>query len=155
MGLARAPGGTPCELSAPDLPVREISSPNRTWFPGFRSAVLGLLAYHAVVIAGALLAIRGILVGDLRTEYLGYVLIAAGVAIQVALIVWSVRLARQAAATDRSRSAFLGGPATPERPQFCSFCAWRGRRDMGLCPRCGRPLIRLTGAAALPTSSGT
>jgi hypothetical protein len=107
--------------------------------PGVARVLPALAFYHLLLIAGAVLLLVGI---ELPKELLalgGGALMIAGVAIQFAVIRWSMRQAEQAPSE--------GGRVTPTvaiepRPMLCTTCGWEGSASSIFCPRCHRVLVR-------------
>ncbi len=103
-----------------------------------------LLAYHALILVGAYVIVRGDTAGSLPLLYTGLAMVAAGIATEAAILAWSARLTLRSAASsgaDRMRAGAVGTRASASH-RFCMVCGWSGAVTQGLCPRCAHPLIR-------------
>lgn len=107
-----------------------------------------LLANHLLLLAGAFLVVRGFVSGPSLSIVIGSTLIAAGVAIEIWIIVWSARLVRRGssglpAPFPRGSES---GRGSSDRHRLCVGCGWRGGEGPQFCPRCGKVLVRLPSA---------
>ena len=111
-----------------------------------RKALGPLLAYHILILGGAFFVAWGVSVGSRANLAIGVALIVAGIAVEVAVLVWSAGLTKQSA-------RMATGPWPVDRPasvrpmvgpRFCTGCGWFDSADRSICPRCGRPLVRGT-----------
>lgn len=92
-----------------------------------------LLVYHLLIFLGAYFVVAGVLEGSFGSELVGGALVGAGIAVEVAVLVWSAGLTRRAAAeavAERPRDPGMGG-------RRCYRCDWRGDAPGAVCPRCG------------------
>ncbi len=123
------------------------SSPVRAPGQGARPARFGsllgiLLTYHALVLAGGGSIVIGLATSRPVLELVGVPLLAAGVAVQLGVIVWSVRRPNDRAmpvstSSDPERSA--RGPLSLTA-RLCTSCGWGGPGPL-LCPRCHRVTV--------------
>lgn len=124
----------------PDSVEHSATGPRSIW----RKVGGPLVLYHALVLFGAYLTIRGILDGEPADEYVGVGVIIGGIAVEAAVLAWSAGLTRRAAAVARTVGE-SGADRTPERragTAQCVRCAWEGVAEGSVCPRCGGFLVR-------------
>jgi hypothetical protein len=121
--MAAGPPGDRPVARAPDA-----GAPSRV----FRTVAGPLLLYHALILGGAAVLLLGILDARGLWEVVGTGLLVAGIAIEVAVLVYAARLTRQAAAR-----GYFERPAADRREYLCLRCALRSRDPGPVCPRCG------------------
>lgn len=108
-----------------------------------RRVVGPLVGYHLLLLIGAYFALRGAIEGAEPSLAAGLSLVVLGIALEVALLVWSARLIRaQAAARTSPTGPRARAPPGDERfARFCWRCGWRGPGPIRTCPRCGGVLV--------------
>ena len=131
--------------------VRERTPPRPAPIPG--ATFWSLVLYHALVLVGGALVVLGALGKGLAWIAIGTPLFVAGVALQLAIVRWSVRKARWAAA---NRAVLRPGPRSTPRSTYrlCPACGWTGERPGPLCQRCSRVTVPWTRGAVPPEPSG-
>jgi hypothetical protein len=126
---------------------RFTEGPRRRSGPSVRKVMIPLAVYHALILAGAFLVVRGNLLGSSPSVFSGALLIAGGIAVEVAILYWAAELIRRSAVAQ-------GGPVpvVPSRPpsvrpprSLCWGCGWQGDRERSYCPRCGKLVVRVAG----------
>lgn len=133
-------GGSNSTPPFPEQSVSRYRSPSVV----MRLVAPPLLAYHALILVGAYVIVRGDTAGSLPLLYSGLAMVAAGIATEAAILAWSARLTLRSAAAsvaDRTRAGPAGTRASNSH-RFCTGCGWSGAITQGLCPRCAHPLIR-------------
>jgi len=99
-----------------------------------------LLVNHLLILVGAYFLVTGSREGPSSWLAFGAALLATGIAIEVAVLGWSVSLARAAAVSALARDVGPSAPGSALARRSCSACGWSGERSPGgLCPRCRRP----------------
>ncbi len=107
---------------------------------GPRRVAIPLLVNHALILVGAWILVSAWLARKTALAAVGALVAAAGIGVEIALILWSVSLVHAAARTARAGGSGYGdGPL--RRPARCGACGWSGTGRYGsLCPRCAKPV---------------
>lgn len=108
-----------------------------------RTIVGPLLAYHILILVGALFVVAGIRQDNLSWEWVGVFLVIAGVATMIAVLWWAASLARRNWTALGPPSRELPEPNTTERRSVCGSCGWMGISRTPTCPRCRKPVVRM------------
>lgn len=104
-----------------------------------------LLTYHALLLVGAAVLVLGFGRAQVAWEAAGAILIALGIAVEGAILVWTARLTRASTSAPDGR----GGPhPTRVGESLCPRCGNVGPTVGVVCPRCGGPWIRRPRAEA-------
>lgn len=102
-----------------------------------------LIAYHALILAGAYLIVLGYTDGSAGLEWVGAALVGAGILTELWVLVWSARSTRRAAALEPVGRPPGTSPSS-SRPPAEFICVRCGRQEPGIhwtCPRCGGPSV--------------
>ena len=122
-----------------------------------RSALVPLLAYHALIVVGGAILIEGWIHGSGAWMAVGLGILLVGLATVVAVLVWAARLAVDAGRAIPVREVRSPAPA-PRGGTICPRCAWSGPGRRVTCPRCGATVVPTfvgTSAAATRDRPGT
>jgi len=115
-----------------------------------RRVLLPLFIYHVLVLVGGALLVLGIVDRHVTWTGVGLGLFVAGVALQIAVLRWSVRTISRARSSPSPGPGENGLGVSRVLPRkLCPACGWRGPRIEVYCPRCGRPTVGLA-----PSSPG-
>jgi len=122
-------------------------SPPRSPSSTLRTIAGPLLIYHALLLGGAFLLIRGNVLGSLPSLLAGAALIVGGIAVEIAILYWAAGLIRASA---RSHAVAEGTDSVREVAPvtgrwLCTVYGWKGDSRRQVCPRCGRLMIRISG----------
>lgn len=109
-----------------------------------RLAAPPLLAYHALILVGAYVVVRGDTSGSLLLLGIGLAMVVAGILTELAVLAWSAGLTRHSAALPSARPTreVEPGRSGPAARRICWSCGWSGDGPGTICPRCARPLVR-------------
>lgn len=111
-----------------------------------------LLAYHALILAGAYLVVLGYVDGTEGFEIAGSVLVAAGIGTELGVLGWSIRLTRRTASVGDESQRPGTEPPSPHPPvgSICVRCGDQASSRRRTCPRCGGPMVQLSGFGSEP-----
>jgi hypothetical protein len=125
--------------SSPNLPGKSRASLTA------RRALGPLFAYHAIIIVGAIVLLLGIARSEALWVDTGSVVVAAGIAVYLAVVAWTIQLARRSARPTGNSSASTPQSVLPDPRgrSLCPSCGWKGDRESGICPRCGKLLVTI------------
>jgi len=102
-----------------------------------------LLLDHVLILLGAFFLVVGAHRGMAAGAAWGIFLIAAGVGTEIAVIGWTVSLARHPPSQLGTPLSPGSVPALGPGLSLCPGCGWSGRpTGARLCPRCLRGLVR-------------
>ena len=112
---------------------------------GMTRLLLGpLLVNHVLILAGAFLIVDGFQAGFPTRELAGATILGIGIAIEMAVVMWSASLIRQRSATFPTNDANVkSGTSRPAvQDHLCPRCGVRAPSIPGrCCSRCGFPLV--------------
>lgn len=104
---------------------------------GLRRVVLPLMANHVLILVGAWFLVSSDLAHRTTAAAVGASVLAGGIAIELAVLLWSASLVRAAARSTRGTPA-----ASMQQRSRCISCGWSGVRRVGApCPRCSKPIV--------------
>ncbi len=104
-----------------------------------RTVGVPLLAYHALILAGAAVLVAGFVRRAPFWEAMGALLIVLGIGVEAAILAWSARLTRRATVARAAPDAARTGGGTEG---FCLRCGYVGSAGPTVCRRCGGPSVR-------------
>ena len=128
------PSGKPNPKTALPLSAREPR-------PVLRRVGGPLVAYHAMILLGAFLLVTGSRWGF--WSIVGAVLVAAGILVELGILIWSASLTRTASVPHHlaGTTSTKTSRASPRR--VCPACGRVGDQAAATCPRCGRAVVSL------------
>ena len=105
-----------------------------------------LLAYHGLILVGAFVFLYGVSGHLPLWEILGVVLVAAGIALECAILLWSATLTQRSARERTSLGSTSAGGSERGHEVVQAGCVRCGRvqsRSLTVCPQCGGVCVRL------------